>query len=300
MPRTVNAINMVRVPDEPGHRFPRLSTVSAFFFKMIYRLSFHGLPCPCCDGDSTDIHPPPRMLSTCIYEDGKRRVCFCPHCDAMLCDSCANRISQCPQLQEAQCKWCTGTLHPINRQVLTYEQQRDPSFQLYSRAQKNITGILRDWMNAMYKTHLGDYLSRNFWTPVMETIGWRFFVGLDFLVETQHRRQFKLLMSSMEMRKRHQRPQRRLHDSSYAKFKRMPESEHVVYKECRTNALNRSLSKIVISKLSKKFPSPKCFSIFGEYVSSEFAKNLAVGLGICQINPRKQKRQVRLGDEMSS
>ena len=295
MPRTVNAINMVRVPDEPGHSFPRLSTVSAFFFKMICRLSFHGLPCPCCDGDSTDIHPPPRMLSTSIYDSGRRRVSFCPHCDAMVCDSCANGIIQIPQLQEAQCKWCTGTLHPINRQLMTDDQQHDPSFQLYSRAQKNITGILRDWMNAMYKTHLGDYLSRNFWTPLMETIGWRFFVGLDFLVETQQRRPFELLMSNMSMRKRHQHPRQRLRDSSYTKFKTMPKTTQVFYKQCRTNAINYGLSTVLIPRLTESFPTPQCFSILVKYVSGGIAKNLAVGLGICQINPRKQKRSV-MGD----
>jgi hypothetical protein len=216
----------------------------------------------------------------------------------MVCDSCANGIIAHVKLQEAQCKWCTGTLHPINRKFLTYaDQQDDPSFRLYSLAEKNIKGILRDWMNAMYKTHLGDYLSKNFWTPLMETIGWRFFVGLDFLVETQHRRQFKLLMSSMEMRKRHQHPQRRLHDSSYAKFKRMPESGHFVYKQCRTNAINHGLSTILIPRLTKNFPTPKCFSILRTYVSGGIAKNLAVGLGICRINPRKQKHSV-MGDEM--
>ena len=301
MPRTAKTPIMVPVPGNPGCRTLTLRIVSAFFFKMICRLSFHGLPCPCCDGDSTEIHPPPRMLSTCIYEDGKRRVCFCQHCDAMLCDSCANRISQCPQLQEAQCKWCTGTLHPINRQFLTYEQQHDPSFQLYSKAQKNITGVSRDWMNAMYKTHLGDYLSKNFWTPLMETIGWRFFVDLDFLVEEQHKRQFKLLMSNMAMRKIHQRPQRRLRNSSYPKFKKMPEPTQVFYKQCRTNAIDHGFSAFLISRLTKNFPRPNCFSTLNAYVSGGNAKKLAVGLGICKINDKKLKpkpnRQSCLGDE---
>jgi hypothetical protein len=297
MPKTVKTIRLDPDKKDPGRLNPTVIEVFAFFFGLIHRISFHGLPCPCCDGGN-DTHPPPRMLSTTVYQNGRERRSFCPNCGAMVCDACANRIIERAPWQEVQCKWCTKPLHPINRKFMTYaDQQHDPSFQLYSRAEKNITGILRDWMNAMYNTHLGDYLSRNFWTPLMETIGWRFFVDLDFLVETQHKRQFKLLMSIMEMRKRHQRPQRRLHDSSYAKFKSMPESGNFVYKQCRTNAINHGLSTVLIPRLTKNFPTPKCFSILRKYVSGGIAKNLAVGLGICKINPRKQKRSV-IGDEM--
>jgi hypothetical protein len=298
MTKNVKEISMVPVPDKHGHRVPKLRIVSAFFFNMIYRLSFHGLPCPCCDGDSTDIHPPPRMLSTTVYLNDRERLSFCPNCDAMVCDACANRIIERAPWQEVQCKWCTKPLHPINRKFLTYaDQQDDPSFRLYSLAEKNIKGILRDWMNAMYKTYLGDYLSKNFWTPLMETIGWRFFVDLDFLVETQHKRQFELLMSNMAMRKRHQHPRQRLLDSSYTKFKTIPKTTQVFYKQCRTNAINHGLSTVLISRLTKNFPSPKCFSILGEYVSSEFAKKLAVGLGICKIESRQENPSV-IGDQM--
>ena len=297
MPRSVKAVKAIRlVPDkkDPGRLNLTVIEVSAFFLELIYRISFYGLPCPCCDGGN-DTHRPPRMLSTTVYVNGRERLSFCPNCDAMVCDACANGIIERAPWQEVQCKWCTKPLHPINRKFLTYaDQQDDPSFRLYSLAEKNIKGILRDWMNAMSKTYLGDYLSKNFWTSCMETIGWSFFVGLDFLVETQHRRQFNLLMSSMEMRKRHQRPQRRLHDSSYAKFKRMPESGHFVYKQCRTNAINYGLSTVLIPRLIESF------SILGKYVSSEFAKRFAVGLGICKINDKKPKRRGRLGDEMSS
>jgi len=287
--RIVVTFDEKRSINDPGSLVYVLATEPPFSLKKIHQISFHGLPCACCDGNIRRIRAPTRMISTCIFQDGKRKVCFCPNCDAMVCDRCSNTISHNPVTQQAQCKWCTGNLHPINRQFLTYEQQRDPSFQLYSKAQKNITGVSRDWMNAMYKSHRRDYLSKNFWTPLMETIGWRFFVGLDFLVEEQHKRQFKLLMSNMAMRKIHKLHQRRLRNSSYANFKKMPEPKQVLYKQCRTNAINHGFSTVLILRLTKYFSHPNCFSTLNAYVSGGNAKKLAVGLGICKINPRKQK-----------
>ena len=84
MPRTVKAIRLVPDKKDPGRLNPTVIEVTAFFLELIYRISFHGLPCPCCDGGN-DTHRPPRMLSTTVYVNGRERLSFCPNCDAMVC-----------------------------------------------------------------------------------------------------------------------------------------------------------------------------------------------------------------------
>ena len=281
---------LIPVPGKPGLRISKLITQPVFSLSLINRISIYGLPCACCITDG--LSHPQRPVSSSYYQGMERRVVFCSTCEAIVCDYCFKTISGSRIAQETQCRWCTSTLLPLVVKLINVEEHSQLPFLYYIQADRNIRDFLRKVLNNVWIIHKGYDLSQIFWSRIMDTMGWKFFVEMDFLLTQQHHRQFKLLMSKMlksfsTFRHPHLLPL--VDDSSYPVFTQMPQHMQFFYKQSRENAIKQTLSMVLVARLTGK----RSFSIFSSnlirYLIANLAKRLTIGLTICQIEDEQSQ-----------
>jgi hypothetical protein len=285
----VNTTILIPVAGKPGFMSYKLTTHPVFSLKLINQISHHGLPCASCTTDDFSEHQHPVLSKH--YQDDKRRVVFCSTCEAIVCDYCSKIINVSRIAQETQCRWCASTLFPLVVKFIEFDEQYQPPFLHYIKADRNIADFLQEELNKVWTFDKGYDLSQIFWSTIMDTMGWKFFVEMDFLLTQQHHKQFKLLMSKMlksfsPFRHRHLLS---LVDSSYPEFTQMPQHMQFVYKQSRENAIKQTLSMVLVAILTGKRSFSICSSNLSRYLIANFAKRLTIGLTICQIEDEKSQ-----------
>jgi len=254
-----------------------------FDLQKVLRTSWYGLPCACCY-DHSHWSPVGDYHSD---RNGNRVVHLCQCCDAIICRSCAYYITQNQDGPKLGCAWCGSEVDPNSvTRTLTYEQQNSPLFQYYAIADRNICNLLGPrWGNSMSMTYPGMSVSKLYWADMVNSMGWRFFVGLEDLLTVQHPSQSRLLVALMDMNKNipvhHPQNHRHLSVRDYIAFHQLPVEMQFVYHKSRRHVIVTRLSLWMISRWLRRIPA--AFFYLRRYILSRSSQKLMASLGICEL-----------------
>jgi hypothetical protein len=250
---------------------PRLN---GFQFFSSYQL--FSLPCAICDK---------RYPTVCLSRHIEMDIHFCPHCRAFICEECVDIIYTYQQARETECKWCNSKVLPTYTKKIPREcteEKFDQDFGEYTTASSNISEM-REWYAAMYRTHQPKFnFPKLFWLNMIDTMGWRFFIEIDFLLKQQHPIQCRLFLSIMKdstsrMRfLRNQTFQRESIDSMQM-FRMMAIEQQFSYPNAQKIVIIHRLSVFAM----KRFMCQNSFALTMKYLLSNLGERLFLGLGIC-------------------
>lgn len=250
---------------------PLLTGVRFFSSYQLY-----SLPCAICDK---------RYPTVFLHRHFEKKIHFCLHCRAFICEECADVLHTYHKARETECRWCGSKVLPtffkqIPRGCTDEEFEND--FGEYTTASSNISEM-REWYKAMYQTHQPKFdFPKLFWLNMIDTWGWRFFIEIDFLLKQQHPIQCRLLLSIMKdsssrMRfHRSQTSQREAIDSMQM-FRLMYDEKQFSYPNAQKIVIMHSLSMFAMRRLTY----PNSFALTMKYLLSNFGERLFLGLGIC-------------------
>lgn len=250
---------------------PRLTGVQFFSSYQLY-----SLPCAICDK---------RYPTVCLSRHIEKDIHFCPHCHAFICEECACMLHTYQQAQETECKWCNSKVLPTYSKKIPREcteEKFDEDFGKYTKASSNISEM-REWYAAMYRTHQPKFnFPKLFWLDMIDTMGWRFFIEIDFLLKQQHPIQCRLFLSIMKdsssrMRFPGKFDFQRESIDSMKMFRIMSDENQFSYPNAQKIVIMHSLSMFAMRRLTY----PNSFALTMKYLHSNFGEKLFLGLGIC-------------------
>ena len=137
----------------------------------------------------------------------------------------------------------------------------------------------------MSMTYPGMSVSELYWADMVNSMGWRFFVGLEDLLTVQHPSQSRLLVALMDMNKNipfhHPQNHRQLSVCDYTNFLQLPDEMQFVYHRSRRHVIVTRLSLWMISRWLRRIPA--AFFYLRRYILSRSSQKLMASLGICEL-----------------
>ena len=180
---------------------------------------------------------------------------MCPHCDAIICNSCAMCHSKFSvETMNRKCKWCKKSVFPPKNRLFSPTNPIDVSdYSQYILAGSNLKEFSY-WISLSKRRF--DF-SKIVWKFQLDTMGWRFFLTSHLLLKEEHNKQYRFLLANMILSTEINAQNREI---------------QLVYHQPRQIAIMHNLAMVISRKLSCHY-FLRNYTL-KRYVHSQFAKKI--------------------------
>lgn len=240
-PRTLDSCKLKLIPFQP-HTFDSIVTMMENRETSPFGL-FSYIMCACCNDHKFWGWGPNQGL------EEPKNCHMCPHCDAIICNKCANCHSKfIIETINRKCKWCKKSVFPSTKRQFFPTNPTDVSdYSQYILAGSN----LRDFSYWILLTKRRFDFSKIIWKFQLNTKGWRFFLISNLLLRQEHSKQYRFLLANMILR---------------------TEEIQMVYHQPRQIAIMHNFAMVILQKLTHH--NPVWNRTIKQYVNSKFAKKM--------------------------
>lgn len=205
--------------------------------------------CACCKDNRFWLWGPTQGLEVPI------NLNMCPHCDAIICNKCANCHSKFSvETINRKCKWCKKSVFPSNKRQFSPTNPTDVSdYSQYILAGSN----LRDFSYWILLTKRRFDFSKIVWKFQLDTMGWRFFLISNLLLREEHLNQYRFLLANMILS---------------TEINAQNRENLMIYHQSRQIAIMHNFAMVISRKLTCHYFLRNC--TLKRYVHSQFAKKL--------------------------